>query len=225
MRHSLVLAAVVAAMSVGVGSARAGTLMYSFESGDAPNSKDGFVNNGIAPTQTTTGATVGTGALQMVTPGGYQGTYTTSPLPAPLANPGLSAVTLDLTISPNDPAFTGGYSDLGIGLYVSNPGEGEYGMQYVSPTSDWVNIDLAPGTYRGLSIPITGNDPDTFSPISFGGLLGEGWYVSGFQLLIDGNGAQTVYVDNILAVVPEPASLGIGAIGGLMMLARRRRKI
>jgi hypothetical protein len=211
-------------MSLGAISAQAGVLMYSFETGDSPNGKDGFVNNGTTSvTQTTTGATVGSDALQIVTPGGYVGTYTQGDLPAPLANPNLSAVTLDLTVSPNDPAFTGTYSDMGISLFVSNPGEGEYGDQYAVPNTDWVNIDLAPGTYN-LSIPITGNDPDSGNPITFGNLLGEGWYVSGFQLILDGNGAQTVYVDNVQAVVPEPASLSLIGLTGSLLLSRRRRK-
>jgi hypothetical protein len=228
MRKSFLFAAVAAAMSLGVASGHAQVLMYSFEAGDSPNQKDGFLPNGPGFTlsSSTIGATNGSSSLKMVSANtGFEiGALTTADVPAVLTNPALAAVTLDLTISPNDPAFTGGFADLGFVLFVSNAGEGEFGDQYGPPTSDYVNINLAPGTYTGLSIPLVGNDPDTGNPISFGGLLGEGWAVSGFEITDSENGVQTFYVDNIEGVVPEPASIGIGAVSGLMLLARRRRK-
>jgi hypothetical protein len=224
MRYSMLCGAAFAALTLSAVSAH-GQLLYSFETGDSPNSKDGFVPNGLLPSQTTTGATVGTGALKLTTPsGGYNGSYTQGDLPAALSNPSLAGFTFDLTISANDPAFTGTYSDVGLGLFIANAGEGEGGDQFLAPTSDWVNIDLAPGTYTGLYVPLVGTDPDTGLPISYANLLAEGWAPSGFNIVDSNSGAaETFYVDNIQAVVPEPASLAvIGIVGGLA-LGRRRR--
>jgi hypothetical protein len=225
MRRTVSLAAIATAMFLGVSAAHAQVLMYSFETGDSPNSRDGFVPNGITPVQTTTGATVGTGALECISPGGYQGTYTETVVPPLSTNdPALAGYLIDVTITPSNPAPVGTYADLGLGLFISNPGEAEYGDQYIAPTSDWINIDLAPGTYTNLFVPAAGDNPDTGLPDTFSDLVSDGWVVTGFNLVDDSGAAQTFYVDNIRAVVPEPASIGIGAVGGLMLLARRRRK-
>lgn len=221
MKYSILSLAALAALTLGAASASA-QLMYSFETGDSPNGKDGFVPNGATVSQDTVGATQGSNSLKVVTGGGYTGTYTQADLPAPLTNPNLSAVTMDITI-PTTPAYSGNYDDLGVVLFVSNAGEGEYGDQYASPTSAWANIDLAPGSTTTITVPIEGNNPDTGTPVSFGTLLADGWAVSGFQLTMDGDQAQTFYVDNIQAVVPEPASISLIGIAGAMSLLRRRK--
>lgn len=224
MRKSLLAVAGAAAMSLGVASARA-QLLYSFEPGDSPNSKDGFGPNGLIPSSSTTGVTNGVGSLKLTTAaGGYTASYTQTDLPALLSNPGLTGFTADVTISANDPAYTGTYSLLGFGFYIENAGESEYGDQYISPESDWANIDLSPGTYS-IYIPLNGNDPDTGLPTDYPDLLADGWSVSGFNIADQNSGAaETFYLDNIQGVVPEPASIGIGVASGLLMLARRRRK-
>jgi hypothetical protein len=59
-------------------------------------------------------------------------------------------------------------------------------------------------------------------------VLSNGFIPTGFEFFYSksNDAALDVYIDNVQAVaVPEPASLGLGAVGGLMMLARRRRKI
>lgn len=226
MRYSMLCGAALAALTLGAASAHA-QLLYSFETGDSPNSKDGFVANGLLPTQTTTGATVGTGALQLVNPTGgtFVSSYTQGNLPAALSDPGLAGFTFDLTI-PSSPAFAGTFSDLGLGLYIFNATEGEFGDQFIAPTADWANIDLAPGTYTSLFVPLVGNDPDTGLPISYPDLLAEGWAVGGFNISDSNSGSpETFFVDNIQAVVPEPASLGvIGVVGGLALGRRRKAK-
>jgi hypothetical protein len=227
MHKSLLLAVVSAAISFGVSAAHA-QLLYSFEPGDSPNQKDGFVDNGLFPAASSTGATVGVGALQLSeTGGGYNGSYTQQDLPAPLSNPNLVGFTADVTISANDPAFTGTFANLGMGLFIANPGESEYGYQYIAATSTWPNLDLSPGTYYGLYFTLGGEptDPDTNTQVPWGTLLADGWVPSGFNIVDANNGTQTFYVDNIQAVVPEPASLGALASTGCLMLIRRRRKI
>ncbi|HEY1685622.1 MAG TPA: PEP-CTERM sorting domain-containing protein [Tepidisphaeraceae bacterium] len=224
MKYSILSLAALAVFSLGAASASA-QLLYSFETGDTPNAKDGFVPNGAGMTfsQGTTGATVGTGALKVVTNGGgYIGGYTTSDLPTPLTNPALTAISMDITISPSDPAYTGTFADLGVVLFVSNPGEGEYGDQFAPATATWANIDLAAGTTT-ITDPIFAPDPDTGTPESFATLLSEGWSVSGVQLTDSENGVQTFYVDNVQAVVPEPASISLlGAVAALSFGRRRK---
>lgn len=229
MHKSLMLAVASAAISLGVSAAHA-QLLYSFEPGDSPNGKDGFSPNGLIPSETTTGATVGSDALSLSTvAGGYTGSYTQTDLPALLSDPSLAGFTFDLTISPDDPSFASGggtYSILGMGFFIENAGESEYGDQYISPEGDWVNIDLAPGTYTSLYVPLNGNNPDTGLPTDYPTLLSDGWSVTGFNIADQNNGApEKFYIDNIQAVVPEPASLGALASTGCLMLIRRRRKI
>ncbi len=223
MKYSLLCGAAFAALALGGVSARGQVLLYSFEVGDSPNTIDGFGPNGLLPSSSTIGATNGSNSLKLISPaGGYSDAYTTANLPAPLSNPALSAITMDVTI-PATPAYAGNYSNLFFGFYISNPGEGEYGDQYVIPNTDWPNLDLAPGTYLGVTMPVTGNDPDTGLPTTWANMLAAGWYASGFIIGSDSDQGQTFYVDNVQAVVPEPASLAlIGVLGGLTLTRRRR---
>lgn len=232
MRHSLVLAAVVAAMSVGAASANAGTLLYSFETvanGDPNGPLDGFSNNGggITVTQDTIGATVGSNSMENSSVSGA--TFTgalTSDVPAALDNPATDAISFDLTVAPGQ-QFAGAFADIGITIYGILPGP-SYGNPFNVDTSSYQNVDLAPGTYS-MTIPLIGTDPNSFALHQpYSEVLGDSFVPSGFEFFYSksNDAPLNVYIDNVQAVaVPEPASLGVGAIGGLMMLARRRRKI
>ena len=120
MRKSLLAVAIAAAMSLCVASAHA-QLLYSFETGDAGGGRDGFLpDNGVtSTTQAIFGTTVGSNSLEVVTPGGYTGTYTTANLPAALSDPGLVGFTADVSISPNAP-YGGNYSDITVTMYAYN---------------------------------------------------------------------------------------------------------
>ncbi len=110
MRHSLLTAAVVAAMSIGAASASAGTLLYSFETGDAAGPTDGFTNNGggITVSQATIGATVGSNSMENSTVAGatFTGALTGTDVPAALSDPSTASISLDLTVAPGG-QFTG----------------------------------------------------------------------------------------------------------------------
>ncbi len=215
-------------MFIGAAAASAQVLVYSFETGDTPNGKDGFVNNGLLPSQTTTGATAGSDALQLSTAaGGYEGSYTQGDLPSVLDNPNLVGFLVDVTTDPNFTTNGGTYSLLGMGYYVENPGEGEYGDQFITPEADWANIDLPSATYTNIFIPLDGGiNPDTGLPDTWSDMVSEGWLCSGFNIINQNNGAPTTFqVDNIRAVVPEPASLSLIGLSGGLLLVRRRRQM
>jgi hypothetical protein len=216
-----------AALLLGASAVHANVPMYSFETGDTGGAKDGFAPNGpgFTLTQDTIGTTQGSNSLKLVTNGGgFIGALTQTNLPAVLSNPQLSAFTFDFTIPQANPAYTGTFADMGVTLFVSNAGEGEFGMQYGPPTSSYANIDLPNGTSTTLTVPLTGNDPDSGLPESFATLLSKGWAVSGFEITDSENGVQTFYLDNIQGVVPEPASLSALGVIGAMTLVRRRRR-
>jgi hypothetical protein len=233
MRHSLLSAAVVAALSIGAASASAGTLLYSFESTDAAGPTDGFAANGggITVSQATTGATVGSNSMENVSVSGatFTGALTGSDVPAALSDPSTTSISLDLTIAPGQ-QFAGAFADIGITIFgaLGSGATETFGNQYQVDASSEQNVDLAPGTYS-LNIPLIGTDPSTFALSQpYSEVLGNGFIPTGFEFFYSksNDAPLSVFVDNVQAVaVPEPASIGLGAISGLMMLARRRRKI
>ncbi len=239
MRHSLLSAAVVAALSIGAASASASSLLYSFETGDAAGPLDGFGPNGggVTVTQDTIGTTDGSNSMKVSVVGGatFVGALTGN-IPAALNNPpGVTGIDFDMTVGPNDP-FAGAFAVVGITIFgASQPGAGQqFGLQ--AQFSDIVHIDgLAPGTYpEHLDLTSATNPFDfatgqTFDQIF--GQVGDGPNVlipTGFEFFINkSNDAPVdVYFDNVRADgVPEPTTLGLAAVGGLMALSRRRRTI
>jgi hypothetical protein len=226
-------AAMVAAVIGGAVSARASVLLYSFESGDSPNALDGFAHNGggITVESSTTGATNGSGSMEVDTTGsagGFVGILSTSPAPlATLDNAAVTSVSFDVTV-PASPVFAGGFSDMGITLFVANPALGEYGEQYQTDFTPDENIDLAPGTST-ITIPLQGADPDnTSDDVSYAQLLADGFVPTGFEFFIDNNAPETVFVDNVeangIGAVPEPASIGMCMVLGGLLVRRRNRK-
>jgi hypothetical protein len=231
MRYFRSIAAGVAAMFIGVVSANAATLLYSFETGDSPNSVDGFANNGgTAVSQDTIGHTDGSNSMKNVTASGafFAGALTGS-TPAALDDPATKSISFDYTVAPGD-TYAGAFADIGITIFGAIPdGMGGliFGQQFQVDASEEQNAALAPGTYS-LVVPLIGTDPISFEasqPLSE--VLADGFIPTGFEFFYSKStdAPLTDYIDNVQAQVPEPASLGVGAVGGLLMLARRRRKV
>jgi hypothetical protein len=236
MRHSLLSAAVVAAMSIGAASASASTLLYSFETGDAAGPLDGFGPNGggVTVTQDTIGTTDGSNSMKVsVVQGATFVGALTGNVPAALNNPpGVTGIDFDLTVGPNDP-FTGAFSVLGITIFgASQPGPGQqFGLQ--AQFSPLVHMEgLAPGTYAehidliGATNQVTFDTNQTFDQIFGSGANQQ--IPTGFEFFINKSADAPVdaYIDNVrVDGVPEPTTLGLAAVGGLMALSRRRRKI
>jgi hypothetical protein len=229
MKSSILCTAAAAALMFGVASSKASELLYSFETGDSPNALDGFKNlGGNTLSQGTTGATVGTGALEVNnTNSSFAGISTTS-IPSALLNPAVTAISLDVTI-PAGETSTAGYYLLGVALFDNNaPADvGEFQVD----GSDEQHLDFyhipGTGTPFTITIPLTGADPNSGVDGSYAQLLANGFVPDGFEIFEDHNGPLQFSIDNIQAVgvsVPEPTSLSLAAVAGGMLLKRRSRK-
>jgi hypothetical protein len=229
MRYFCSVAASVAALFIGVASSDAGTLLYSFENGDSPDSLDGFAANGggITVLQSNIGATVGTGAMNNTSAASatFTGALTTL-VPAALNDPSVTAISFDLTIAPGD-QFTGAFADIGITIFgrTGISPNFNYGVQYQVDPAQEQNVALGPGTYN-LTVALIGTDPYSGAlHQTYGQILNDTFVPTGFEFFYgkSADAPLSVYIDNV-QTVPEPASIGLGAVGGLLMLACRRRK-
>ena len=228
-----------AALSLSAASANASVLLYSFETSDTPNSVDGFARNGAGSTvtQSNIGVTAGANSgLFTVTTAGFAGDLTTV-LPTAITqnSPAATAVSLDLTV-PTGFTYAGGYADIGVTIFgtfpdsTSSTGTDAVQFQVVGASEQAIPF-TTPGTTKTLTVPLVGYDPNpngTGSGITYGAALSEGFVPTSFEFFFDKNAAITVAIDNVQAVgvgaVPEPASLGLVAVGGLTLLGRRRQR-
>jgi hypothetical protein len=228
MKCSILAGAALAALAFSTVSANAAGLLYSFETGDSPTALDGFANNGggISVTQSTIGATVGSNSMRNSSVAGA--TFTgalTSFIPANFG-PNTTDITLDLTINPGE-TFTGAFADIGITFFgaIGSGASETFGNPFNVDVSSYRNIALAPGTYS-LDIPLVGTSPVDFSPSDpLSTVIGQGFIPTGFEFFYSksGDSAATVYIDNVQATVPEPASIfGCALLGGLALKRRRR---
>ena len=231
MRGTLCAAAVAAAIGL-AGSARANVLLYSFEPTDTGGATDGFTRTSPLFTVATTsaGATVGTGALALTAKSSYGGAYSTLAGPlAALDNPTVTAISADIF---NPTTYTGNYADLGVTIFISNGTTGDYGENFTPSTSLFQNVDFAAGSETTVTIPLVATDPVSGLQVPFSTVLAEGYVPTEFQFTLSSDAsAATPFafnVDNVQAVtpasVPEPASMGLIAAGGLALGRRRRQR-
>ena len=233
MRNRWVAMAAVVVM-VGWCAGRASaqtTLLYSFEQ-PLPAGPDGFFGLGATVTQEPTiGVTHLENSLRYsVGVGGFVGARTETSVPAALNDPpGVSHVLFDLTLTE---AYAGTFADIGVTLFghaLNAPGGAQFGHQV--QFADTVSLaGLAVGTHTNLRIDLDQSVGPYRPGESFNNIFGPGpndlTVASAFQFFISKNVTNpvTVYIDNVRAVVPEPSSLGLLALGGLGLLARRRSR-
>jgi hypothetical protein len=210
------LVASLAVLNCSVGSSRADSLAYSFESPTI----DGFTANGpgISVSQDTIGATVGTHSLKIAIGAGFGfvGAQTSVLDTTTIGNsaiignpPGLDHVTFDLTLPAQFP--DGDFALLGMTVFGQTPDGTPIDAQF---QSNEVHIDgLAAGTYTNMKMDLTsatlvaqgGQGPGgSFNDLFGTGLRPDGgpkliptglqFYINKKTLPAD---ALTMYLDNI----------------------------
>jgi len=229
MRYSSLCTVAAAALMLSMASAKASVPVYQFGASDSPNDLDGFASNsgGSLVVTHTTNPISEPAMMLAASSSGFKGALTSS-VPAIMNNSSVTSISVDVTV-PATFTYTGTFADLGITIFVESPSESEFGLQYQVLPADEQNIDLTPGTTTTVTIPLTGDDPDTGNPETYGQLLttggtnGEGFVPTGFEFFLDENAANQVELANVQAnLVPEPASIGLLASGlGLLFLRRR----
>jgi hypothetical protein len=203
------------------GSALA-TLVYDMEGTPPPS---GFEANGaVSVTQSTIGVTQGLNSMRVDTQGSTFVGAITPIVPAALNNPpGVKSILLDLTINEGE-QFTGGFADMGVTVYGCKGATCGLSAQF----ADFESIGaLTPGTYLDRQFDLALSIGPNFPGKSFNQIMAAGDLdtVTHFQLYFNQsfNAPMIAYIDNIRAVVPEPASMLLFASAAAIGLVVRRR--
>jgi len=222
-------AAGLAAIALAASTAKAQTLVYSFETlydsnnvvDPAGTRPDDFYANGTGTTitQSTIGVTNGSYSMDFAQTSSAYFTGAISQLvPEVIDDPNTVAISVDVTI-PSTGAFTGTFARMGISQFGNNESQGYEGAQVQTVASSEPNLDLGAGTYQftipliAISNPLTGDsdvpfsscfgsDPDTqLTPVSFE-----------FYINKSTDQALNVYLDDVQAI--GPATIGTWANSG-----------
>lgn len=211
------------AVAILCSGASAQALLYDMEGAPPPS---GFAPNGlITVSQDTVGATEGSNSMKNELPdlSTFVGALTTI-VPPELGNPpGVEHILFDMTIDAGD-EFAGGFAVVGVTIF------GFQGMTFGIPSqfADTEAIDgKAAGTYTDVRIDL--DNSLHIGGKSFNQILADGDLdgVTGFQLFYNksDDAPLTVYIDNVRAVVPEPAAGLLLCVGTMAVgfWARRQR--
>ena len=230
MMRSAIFGLLAAAAIACHGNAAHAALAYSFEGG-----ADGFSPNGGGTTVTadTIGATDGTGSLKVsLVNGAFFVGALTGNVAAPINNPpGVTSIFFDVTLVD---AYAGAFANIGVTIFgASQPGPGQaFGLQ--AQFADFESLGgKAPGTYTvQIDLASATNQVDFSTGQSFNqifGQVGDGPNVqipTGFQIFVNKStdAPLTFYVDNIRTnLIPEPGSVALLSLGGVALLAVRRK--
>lgn len=234
MRNGLVCFATAAAILCFAGAARAvDTLAYSFETIVPPDGPDGFFGLGATVTQDTIGATHLLSSMKYdVGAGGFVGARTQSVIPLDLNDPpGVDSVIFDMFVPA---AYAGTFADIGVTLFghqLNAVGGPIFGQQVQFADTEPI-AGKAPGQYLDLKIDLNQSVGPYRAGESFNQIFGPNpndlTIASAFQFFISKNSANpvTVYIDNVRLrlTIPEPASIGLFAVGALALTMCGRRR-
>src|SRR5436190_9159006 len=128
MRYGLLCAVFTVAMMIGAGAASA-QLLYSMETG-LPTNPDGFGPNGggVTVSQSLIGATESLHSMQVSVVGGatFVGALTTNVAPGLTPPLPVQSILVDYTLAA---PYTGSFALMGVTMFGSNAGIGQFGLQ------------------------------------------------------------------------------------------------
>lgn len=134
-----------------------------------------------------------------------------------------------IVLTGGGPGLTVVYFQIDTNFAVRGAGASAHTVTALSADT-WYNVqatvDAVGGTYSGTITPDGGSAiPFSFSDLNMGANGSK--YISSVQVrdrAANGVVNADLYVDNLsITAVPEPASLGVLALGGLMMIRRRKQ--